>query len=205
MNKSDNITKLAADLLKAQQSMGSATKDSKNPFFKSSYADLNSIREVAIPALNTNNISVLQPTVTVDGKNYVETVLVHYSGEFLSGLTEIKNVKGDAQGEGSGISYARRYGLQSLLNIGAVDDDGEASQGRKIEQTTKTEVKSIAIKRPVKELVSSAFKVLEAQKKITAEEFKKKYQKGVGLSTLTDSDLDNILKSVKADFPHLNL
>ena len=34
------------------------------------------------------------------------------------------------QQQGSGISYARRYGLQSLANISAEDDDGEAAVGR---------------------------------------------------------------------------
>ena len=52
LNASLTITKIAPAILKAQQAMGDAKKDSKNPFFKSSYADLNSIREVAIPALN---------------------------------------------------------------------------------------------------------------------------------------------------------
>jgi hypothetical protein len=34
------------------------------------------------------------------------------------------NKPNDPQAQGSGISYARRYGLQSLINIGAEDDDG---------------------------------------------------------------------------------
>jgi hypothetical protein len=127
---SESILKLAPALLAAQKSMGNATKDSKNPFFKSSYADLNAVREVAIPALNAQGITVLQPTVVADGKNYVNTLLLHESGEYMGSLTEIKNIKGDAQGEGSGISYSRRYGLQSFLNIGAVDDDGEKSMVR---------------------------------------------------------------------------
>lgn len=129
MNKSESIKNIAGALLAAQKTMGDATKGSKNPFFKSSYADLNSIREVAIPALNAQGVTVLQPTDAAAG--LVETVLLHTSGEWISGTTKIVNTKGDAQGEGSGVSYARRYGLQSLLNIGAVDDDGEAAVGRK--------------------------------------------------------------------------
>jgi hypothetical protein len=143
MNMSESILKLAPALLAAQKSMGNATKDSKNPFFKSSYADLNAVREVAIPALNAQGITILQPTVVVGGKNYVNTLLLHESGEYMGSLTEIKNTKGDAQGEGSGISYSRRYGLQSFLNIGAVDDDGEKSMARITEKVAdpKTEVK----------------------------------------------------------------
>lgn len=116
---------IAPALLKAQREMGNAIKDSKNPFFKSSYADLNAIREACMPALNNNGIVVLQPIVHIDGKNFVKTVLLHESGETFESLTEIVYSKqNDAQAQGSGITYARRYGLQSIVNIGAEDDDG---------------------------------------------------------------------------------
>ena len=131
MNRSESIAKLAAALVKAQSVMGNAIKDAKNPFFKSSYANLNAVREAVLPAMNANGISVLQPTVQIDGKSFVETVLLHESGEFISSLTEVVVAKAnDAQQQGSGISYARRYGLQSLANIGADDDDGESAVGR---------------------------------------------------------------------------
>jgi len=131
MNRSDTISKISAALVKAQGEMGSATKDSKNPFFKSSYADLNAIREATIPVLNKNAITVLQPTTVFEGKAYVETTLLHESGEFLTSLTEIIAPKqNDPQAHGSGVSYARRYGLQSFLCVGAEDDDGEKAMGR---------------------------------------------------------------------------
>jgi len=142
MSMSETITKLAPALLKAQQEMGEAVKGAKNPFFKSSFADLNSIREAVLPAFNKNGIAVLQPTVVVDGKNYVNTLLLHESGEYIGSLTEIKVAKAnDAQAEGSGISYARRYGLQSMANVGAKDDDGEAAVDR---QTKATKVSTIS-------------------------------------------------------------
>lgn len=119
------MKQIAAALVKAQMEMDTATKGSKNPFFKSTYADLNSVREACMPALNKHGIVVLQPTVHIDGKNFVKTVLLHESGETIEGLTEIiYNKVNDAQAQGSGITYARRYGLQSLCNVGAEDDDG---------------------------------------------------------------------------------
>ncbi len=131
MNKSESIVKIASALVKAQAAMGNAVKDAKNPFFKSSYADLNAVREACLPALNANGVSVLQPTVHAEGKAYVETVLLHESGEFISSLTEILCAKqNDPQAHGSGISYARRYGLQSLVNLGSADDDAEGAMGR---------------------------------------------------------------------------
>ena len=142
MYKTDSIKNLAPALLAAQKEMGDATKGASNPFFKSTYADLNSVREAVLPALHKNGFSVLQPTVELNGKNYVETVLLHETGEFISRLTEIKNTKGDAQSEGSGISYARRYGLQSLTCTGAVDDDGNIASGKVNESTMKRDNKT---------------------------------------------------------------
>lgn len=148
MNSSLSISKIAPALLRAQKAMGDAKKDAKNPFFKSSYADLNAVREAAIPVLNAEGIIALQPTVHKDGKNFVQTMLIHESGEFVESETEILSTKpGDPQAAGSGISYARRYGLQSFLNIGAVDDDGEAAMGR--EKANKTPPASAGVKTTV--------------------------------------------------------
>lgn len=137
MNKSDSISKIAVALVQAQSKMSNAVKDSKNPFFKSKYADLNAVREACLPALNESKISVLQLIINKENKNYVETILLHESGEWISSETEIKNSKpNDPQAEGSGITYARRYGLQSIVCLGAEDDDGNlASNHKPIEKT----------------------------------------------------------------------
>lgn len=122
---------LAGALLEAQKQMGSALKGSSNPFYKSKYADLNSIREAVIPVLNAVGISVLQPMIHVDGRNFVKTTLLHESGTEYSSLTEIICAKpNDPQAQGSAISYARRYGLQALPCVGAEDDDGEGAMDR---------------------------------------------------------------------------
>lgn len=132
MIKSDSITTIAGALLKAQSSMGDATKGSNNPFYKSSFADLNSIREAVTPTLNANGITVLQPIrIGTDGSSYIETTLLHSSGEYLtSQFPIIASKANDPQAFGSAVSYARRYSLQSFLSVGAVDDDAESGMGR---------------------------------------------------------------------------
>jgi hypothetical protein len=128
MNKSETINKVAAALVKAQSEMSNAKKGATNPFFKSKYADLNSIREAALPVLNAHGITIIQPTCVIDGVNYVETILLHESGEYISSLTQIVVDKvNDAQKHGSGLSYARRYALQSIVCLGAEDDDANAA------------------------------------------------------------------------------
>lgn len=66
-----------------------------------------------------------------------------------------------------------------------------------------TETRSVS--KPTKDLITAAFKTLEAQGKITKETFKEKYQKGVGISKLTEDQLTGVLNNVKQDYPHLGL
>ena len=129
MNKSESIVKLSMALLKAQKAMGSATKDAKNPFFKSNYADYGSVLEVVKGPLNDHGILVLQPHSQDGTGSFVETVLVHAdSGEYISSSTPVICAKqNDPQAMGSAITYARRYGLQSLLSIPSEDDDANSA------------------------------------------------------------------------------
>jgi len=130
MKMSETIKEITAALAKAQGQMENAVKDSANPFFKSRYADLTSVRGACIKALNDNGISVVQPVYSKDDIHYVETLLLHSSGEWLSS-GEIKLVlsKPDMQALGSAITYARRYQLQSMVCLSAEDDDGNAASG----------------------------------------------------------------------------
>lgn len=139
---------IAKALIKAQSEMSNPTKGSANPFFKSKYADLNAVREAVIPTLNANGIVVLQPIVHIEGRNFVKTILLHESGETIESFTEIIYSKtNDAQAQGSGITYARRYGLQSLVCIGADDDDGNKASGLPDKKSTP----SSATTKPTKE------------------------------------------------------
>lgn len=111
--------------LKAQKQMENAVKGSNNPYFKSKYADLNSVREACTSILNEHGIVILQPMITIDGNEYVQTILLHESGEKIESFTKILcKSPNDPQAYGSGVTYARRYGLQSLVSLGAEDDDG---------------------------------------------------------------------------------
>lgn len=142
MKTSTNISNLTKALLKAQSQMGAAKKDAKNPFFKSSYADLPTVMEVVKGPLNEAGIVVLQPASHQDGKNFITTTLIHgESGEWMSSETEVVSAKAnDPQAFGAAQTYARRFGLQAMLFIPAEDDDGNTAAGRttKTTQQTKT-------------------------------------------------------------------
>lgn len=129
MKKSESIGELATALNLAQQQMGGAVKDSKNPFFKSKYADLTSVIKAIKDPLCANGLSYVQFPITSTGGSGVgvETVLMHTSGQWISNEYVMPLEKATAQGAGSCITYARRYALVSLFSLPQVDDDGEAS------------------------------------------------------------------------------
>lgn len=141
MKKSDSIAELATALNLAQQQMGGAVKDSKNPFFKSKYADLTSVIKAIKDPLCANGLSYVQWPITSTGGNGigVETVLMHTSGQWMSGEFTMPMVKSDPQAAGACLSYARRYSLSSVLGLPVADSDAEAAMMRgKPEESQKT-------------------------------------------------------------------
>ena len=62
MNHSQSIAALASALAKAQSEISGAVKDSANPFFKSKYADLESVWSACRKPLTSNGLSVVQTT-----------------------------------------------------------------------------------------------------------------------------------------------
>ena len=133
-----------------------ALKDSSNPYFKSTYADLTSV----INAVNqgtqfglkfnqfvefeTHLVTKSREDIMKDGTKsittaqvlerdiWVRTVVNH----ILLGVVECRvpvlikgSDKDDPQKMGSAITYAKRYGLQSIYGLGQ-DDDGNLASGK---------------------------------------------------------------------------
>ena len=111
-----------------------------NPYTYS-YAPLPTILEKVRPALAENELALAQLVVVVNDKGHeaVRTVLYHSSGEFLANETPLFVAGGDnaSQGYASGLTYARRYGVTTLLCIAADDDDdAENAAGEDQERAT---------------------------------------------------------------------
>lgn len=114
-------------LAAAQAQMGKAIKDASNPAFRSKYADLASVMDACLPALNANGVAVYQPTIDDETGRFVETILAHESGETIKCRVPLIVQKNDMQGYGSAVTYARRYGLMCMAGIAPEDDDGNAA------------------------------------------------------------------------------
>lgn len=130
MIRSETFAKISAALVKAQHLIGGAQKNAVNPHLKNKYANLESVWDAVSPALESNKLAVIQsPQPSDDGKLHLETMIIHESGEFISGTLVMPLPKQDPQGYGSALTYARRYHLSSML--GVIQDDDDASSASK--------------------------------------------------------------------------
>jgi len=132
-NQSDDVGKLFEALAKAQGQLKKAKENSKNPFFKSTYANLESVWDAARSALSQNNLSIVQaPKIGANGEWILKTILGHSSGQFICSEFPIIMNKRDIQGFGSAITYAKRYSLSAMVGVspGNDDDDGNAAVKR---------------------------------------------------------------------------
>ena len=129
---SEQIGKLTEALSKAQGEIKAAVKDSSNPFFKSSYADLASVWDACRKPLSSNGLAVVQTTELTEKGIILVTMLAHSSGEWMSGTLPVRPVKDDPQGMGSAITYMRRYALAAIAGVAPEehDDDGNAASGK---------------------------------------------------------------------------
>lgn len=124
METSPEIGKIAGALNKFQAIVPSVTKDSTNPYFKSKYATLENVINTITPSLEVNGLSFSQ---FPDGKS-LTTIIMHSSGEWIKASAELLLSKQDPQGQGSAITYMRRYALCGALGLATEeDDDGNAA------------------------------------------------------------------------------
>jgi hypothetical protein len=128
MLTSDTITEIMPAFLAAQGNFAPALKSATNPHFKSKYVALDGVIDAVAAPLREQNIAIMQQTdVTEHGGTILITRLIHKSGEWIASRYPVHPVKADPQGEGSALTYARRYALMALVGIAPEDDDGDAA------------------------------------------------------------------------------
>ena len=123
-------------LHRAKLAIGKVTKNANNPHFKKSYADLNAIIEAVEPILLENGLLLLQP---IHGNSVCTQIIDVDSGTMIESCMDLPTGL-DPQKMGSAITYYRRYTLQSILSLQAVDDDGH-SASQPVKEEPKAKVK----------------------------------------------------------------
>ena len=142
--QSESIANLAKALSIVQGKLTYAKKDSENPFFKSKYADLESVWDACRDLLSANGLAVVQlPGEYFEGTMALTTIITHSSGEWISQQMSLPVTKPDAQGAGSALTYMRRYALAAVVGVVQADDDVNAASAPKQVKSSST-MKSVA-------------------------------------------------------------
>lgn len=141
------MQELSKAFVALQADLKPVSKSATNPFFKSNYAPLPEVMESIQPLLAKHKLAVMQPMTHLDGEPAIKTILIHEGGGMIQEVSPVFLDKKNAQSHGSAITYARRYGIMSLLGIVADnDDDGhKASQPQAkqpVDQTILTRAKA---------------------------------------------------------------
>lgn len=124
------MSEKTSDVIKAlalvKSEITGVAKKSKNPYFKSNYADLNEHLDVVEPVLHSHGLMLLQPTYSDSEGNYLSTMIIHVStGQYFSSTIKLPNLP-DPQKLIASITYMRRASINTLLSLKSLDDDGES-------------------------------------------------------------------------------
>lgn len=127
MSDTKNITKA---LIQFHNTGAKAKKTSKSHQHK--YANLEEVIDTIRDA-GQFGLSFTQLIDFDQGLIFVSTILMHESGETLVSRTPVlAKDQTNAQQMGSGITYAKRYGLQAAFGLPSDDDDGIAASEVKV-------------------------------------------------------------------------
>lgn len=189
---SEQCDQIFAAVITAQAEFKPIFKDSKNPFFNSSYAGLPAVVEQAQPVLSAHQIGVIQLPTVVDDKDGLLTLLVHPSGQYIGAVQRLHPVKSDPQAQGSAITYARRYGFMAALNLVASEDDDDGNAASRPAQKPQV---APAKKESPADLKRQELKTLAAEKGWTFAQVSDAYAKSV----TTDAGKPGDFKTASAE------
>ncbi len=114
-------------LLAARLEMPVIFRSAKNSYTNSTYADLTDIITQAEPILLRNELLIVQTTYCESGVVYLQTRLVHSSGQSIASVVPLIPAKNDPQAFGSCLTYQKRYQICLIAGLVTGDDDGNAA------------------------------------------------------------------------------
>lgn len=152
MQHSDSFAQVAAALAAAQGAFPVIPRDrtvtvtskrqredGSRASYTFTYAPLSTILEKVRPVLAKHDLALVQSVVADDkGAEAVRTMLVHSTGEWFANEIPVFTSGADnaSQAYASGLTYARRYGVTTLLVLAAdEDDDGNGNEdGQRVQR-----------------------------------------------------------------------
>jgi len=125
------MKELYTAFIAAQREIKTALKDSKNPHYKSTYADLESVWDACRDALHNHNLGIMQLTdLDPSGVPVLITRIVHESGQHVEGRYPLLcKDPSNPQATLAALTYARRGSLAAACGVVQSDDDGNTAAG----------------------------------------------------------------------------
>lgn len=149
MRRSDSIGELSKALTDFQKAAPPIAKDKTGKIqgegkkgsyeYTYQYADLAGIWDKIRGPLADNGLSVIQSPTTMQGEAALTTMVAHESGQWVEDTMKLNAVQDTPQGQGSAITYGRRYQLCAMLGIVA-DSDNDAADHKKISPIQKKQL-----------------------------------------------------------------
>lgn len=197
MANSEKINELASALVAAQAEFSAVPKGSSNPFFKSKYAALPDVVASASPVLAKHGLAVTQSITFVTGPqgpiDALNTTLLHKSGQFIEHAMILHLPKNDPQGQGSAVTYARRYAYMAILGLVADDDDdGNAATRSKARPAVEAQVSKAAT--TLKALLAKQFPDASDRKFYLEAKVGRTLN---GISELSENEVESITKDLQ--------
>jgi hypothetical protein len=210
METSPTTKEIATALKKFQVDAPNVVKDAKANYGK--YATLGNVIESVRKHLFEFGLSFSQMP-DADG---LTTIIMHESGEWIKATARLTLDKQTPQGQGSAITYMRRYALSAALGIATEDDDdgNEASAPRQTRQAAPQRTTGAATRKdPATELLAQKDRVVSLLKQLgfkpvgkTVAEKRAEVADAVfkhTLAELTDTNLEAIAEILSAKIEKL--
>jgi len=130
-SSSPDTSELTKALAKAQADYKAVELDSSNPHFRSKFSSYATCCDSLRGPLTKNGLALPDFRPGLVGNQWVLVgTLRHSSGQYITGISPLVNPKGDMQGFGAAMTYAKRTLLMALTGgfSGEADDDGNSVQ-----------------------------------------------------------------------------
>lgn len=124
------IKELATALKEAQKELPVLRKDKQA--HHGSYADLEQVITKSRDVLSKHGLVISQLPSFSSAEPTLETVLMHESGQYLTSTMKLFVTKGDSQGHGAAITYAKRQAWKAIIGMAESDEDDDGDSTRVI-------------------------------------------------------------------------
>lgn len=199
--QSESIAQLMPALIKAKKAFKPAIKDATNPHFGKSYVSLEGVHGAIDEALLNAGLAPVQQTYLEGDDLMLFTRLIHESGEWIGSHYKVKPVKADPQGEGSALTYARRYALMALAGIAPEDDDGNAAVAAQDRAVSRGQRSAPPDEKPDAGALRAQILAAGTAKKLTKEEIAAEFAlftQGLAIASADAEPLARFLETLKA-------